>query len=990
MLEKPVESVALQILQELDYSTYSYPRLLAEDSVIELIKADILRDKLRMLNPRLPEECLSEAIRQVKLVQHPSLIRNNMAFHKLLVEGVPVAYRESGRIVNTAAKMIDFELVDNNSFMAVSQMTVVEGQHIRRPDIVVFINGIPLAVIEAKNPSDEKASIWSAYNQLQTYMAQIPSLFVSNALLIVTDGIEARLGTLSSGREWMMPWRRIDDEGDKTGFPTESGMTKRGGVGCRSCEGNSTTTGKMAGFPTESGTTKEGAGFPTESGMTSAETGNTVRAYVSQMEVLLRGVFDKHNILSLIRYFTVFEVNKDKIIKKVAGYHQFHAVNVAVDKTVQAISAQGDRRCGVVWHTQGSGKSLTMAFYAGRIIQHPAMENPTIVVLTDRNDLDDQLFRTFCTCKELIRQTPRQADSRNDLRGLLQVASGGVIFSTIQKFMPDDRSGEYPCLSQRRNIVVIADEAHRSQYAFIDGFAKHMRDALPNASFIAFTGTPVELSDRSTRAVFGNYISIYDIQQAVLDNATVPIYYESRLAKLSLNEQEKPHLDTEFDDITEGREPDEKEKLKSKWAALEAVVGAENRLSLIAADLLKHWETRAEIIQGKALIVCMSRRICVELYNALCVLKPGWHSEDDNDGAIKVMMTGNPSDPLPYQIHLRSKERRDTIAERFKDPADKLRIVIVRDMWLTGFDVPCLHTMYVDKPMHGHGLMQAIARVNRVYKDKPGGLIVDYLGLADELKKALAVYTQSGGKETVTINQEEAVAVLKEQYEQCLRLFDGFDWTIWLNGTPKDKLDIIAPAQEFILGMENGKSHLIESVAKLTKAFALAVPHEEALEIRECVAFFQTVKAAIVKSRYGSNDGGLGMETAIRQLVSKAISSDKVVDIFEAAGLTKPDISILSDDFLADIKNMPYKNLAVELLNKLLKDEIKSRFRTNAVQSRSFTDMLSESIRKYQNRAIETAQVIEELIGLAKDIREAQERGEKLHLTEDEVAFLML
>lgn len=963
MLEKPVESVALQILQELDYATHSYPRLLAEDSILELIRADILRDKLRLFNPLLPEECITEAIRIVKLVQHPSLIRNNMAFHKLLVEGVPASYRQDGRIVNTAAKLIDFCLVDNNSFMAVSQMTVVEGQHIRRPDIVVFINGIPLAVIEVKNPSDEKASIWSAYNQLQTYMAQIPSLFVYNALLIVTDGIEARLGTLSSGREWMMPWRRIDDE--ETGFRTKSGMT-----------------GEQAGFPTKSGMTGEGekAGFPTESGMTG-------KAYVSQMEVLLKGVFDKHNILSLIRYFTVFEVSKDRIIKKVAGYHQFHAVNVAVEKTVQATSQQGDKRCGVVWHTQGSGKSLTMAFYAGRIIQHPAMQNPTIVVLTDRNDLDDQLFRTFSACKDLIRQTPRQAEDRQDLRDLLQVASGGVIFTTIQKFMPEDRGGEYPCLSQRRNIVVIADEAHRSQYDFIDGFAKHMRDALPNASFIAFTGTPVELTDRSTRAVFGNYISIYDIQQAVLDNATVPIYYESRLAKLSLNEQEKPHLDSEFDDITEGREPDEKEKLKSKWAALEAVVGADKRLNLIAEDLLKHWETRVEIIEGKALIVCMSRRICVELYNALTKLKPGWHSTDDNSGAIKIMMTGNPADPLPYQIHLRSKERRDRIAERFKDPADKLRIVIVRDMWLTGFDVPCLHTMYVDKPMHGHGLMQAIARVNRVYKDKPGGLIVDYLGLADELKKALAVYTQSGGKETVTIDQEEAVAVLREQYENCLRLFDGFDWTIWLSGTPQDKLNIIAPAQEFILGMADGKSKLIEAVARLTKAFALAVPHEKALQIRECVAFFQTVKAAIVKSRDGGTDGGWGMETAIRQLVSKAISSDKVVDIFEAAGLKKPDISILSDEFLADIKNMPHKNLAVELLNKLLKDEIKSRFRMNAVQSRSFTDMLTESIRKYQNRAIETAQVIEELIGLARDIREAQERGAKLHLTEDEVAF---
>ncbi len=926
MLEKPVESVALQILQELNYKVQSYPRLLAEDYVSELVRKDVLKSRLSILNPDIPAASIEEAIRIIRQSQHPALIRNNMALHKMLIEGIPVSYRSQSRIVYANVRVLDFGHPEQNDFMAASQMTVMEGQYIRRPDIVIFINGIPIAVIEVKNPSDEKASIWSAYNQLQTYMAQIPSLFVYNALLIITDGIEARLGTVSSGREWMMPWRTIHGE------------------------------------VIESNT-------------------------LSQMEILLKGIFAMSHILSMIRYFIVYEKTRDSYIKKLAGYHQYHAVNVAVEKTVLASSTSGDRRCGVVWHTQGSGKSLTMAFYAGRIIQHPAMENPTIVVLTDRNDLDDQLFRTFSACKDLIRQTPRQAEDRQHLKRLLQVASGSVIFSTIQKFMPEDRGMDFPCLSERRNIVVIADEAHRSQYDFIDGFAKHMRDALPNASFIAFTGTPVDLTDRNTRAVFGDYISIYDIHQAVLDNATVPIYYESRLAALSINEKEKPHLDTEFEEITEGREPDEKEKLKSKWAALEAVVGAEKRLKLIAGDMLMHWETRAELIEGKAMIVCMSRRICVDIYNALIAQRPDWGSDDDKKGEIKIVMTGSPADPLAYQPHIRGKERRDFIAERFKNPADPLRIVIVRDMWLTGFDVPCLHTMYVDKPMHGHGLMQAIARVNRVYKDKPGGLIVDYLGLADELKKALAVYTQSGGKDTVTIDQNDAVYALKEQYEHCLRLFDGFNWTMWLTGYPQDKLNIIAPAQEFILAKPEGKSKLIEAVAKLTKAFALAVPHPEALEIRECVAFFQTIKAAIIKSRTVSEDGGLGMETAIKQLVSKAISSDRVVDIFEAAGLKKPDISILSDEFLADVKNMPYRNLAVELLKKLLRDEIKTRFRKNAVQSRSFTEMLAESIRKYQNRAIETAQVIEELIGLARDIREAEARGEKLNLTEDEVAF---
>ncbi|MCB5284729.1 MAG: type I restriction endonuclease subunit R [Candidatus Cloacimonetes bacterium] len=927
MLEKSVESIALHLLEDLGYQIKSYPHLLEDSDIPELLRLETLQAMLARFNPTLPVDCLAEAAHQVLRLKQPSLLDRNRAFHKLLVEGVPVSYRLEGKTVHSSARLVDFAFPENNDFLAVSQMTVIEDKHIRRPDIVLFLNGLPLAVLELKNPSDPNTTIWSAYNQIQTYISQIPSLFAYNSLLVITDGLDARVGTLSSGRERMMPWRTISGEEIE----------------------NSET---------------------------------------SKMEVLLRGIFEPSRLISIIRHFIVFEENRSGTIKKLAGYHQFHAVNAAVDKTIQAISRQGDRRCGVVWHTQGSGKSLTMAFYAGRLVQHPALENPTIVVITDRNDLDDQLFRTFCSCRDLIRQTPKQADDRADLRNLLKVASGGVIFTTIQKFMPDEVGVDYPLLSERRNIVVIADEAHRSQYDFIDGFAKNMRDALPNASFIAFTGTPVELTDRNTRAVFGDYISVYDIQQAVLDNATVPIYYESRLAKLELDEAEKPKLDPEFEEITENREPDEKEKLKSKWAALEAVVGSQKRIDLIAADIVAHWETRSETLEGKAMIVCMSRRICVELYQALTKLRPGWHSPDDRAGAIKVVMTGNPADPLEFQGHIRSKDRRDKIAERFKDPADPLRIAIVRDMWLTGFDVPCLHTMYVDKPMHGHGLMQAIARVNRVYKDKPGGLVVDYLGLAEELKRALATYTQAKGKGTITLDQNEALAVLMEQYEQCQRLFHGFDWSAWLRGTPKDKLDLIAPAQEFILAQENGKTRLVETVAKLTKAFALSVPHPSALEIREEIGFFQSVKAAVIKSSgSGADHDPLGMESAIAQLVSKAISSDRVVDIFAAAGLEKPDVSILSDEFLEEVRRMPHKNLAVELLKKLLNDEIKARFRKNAVLSRSFAEMLAETIRKYQNRTLEAAAIIAELIKIAKEVKDAEKRGEKLKMNDDELAF---
>jgi type I restriction enzyme R subunit len=628
-----------------------------------------------------------------------------------------------------------------------------------------------------------------------------------------------------------------------------------------------------------------------------------------------------------------------------------------------------------------------MAFYAGRIILHPAMENPTIVVLTDRNDLDDQLFGVFARCKDLLRQAPVQAQDRADLRAKLSVASGGVVFTTIQKFFPEERGDHHPVLSDRRNIVVIADEAHRSQYDFIDGFARHMRDALPHASFIGFTGTPIELTDKNTRAVFGDYISIYDIQRAVVDKATVPIYYESRLATLELKESERPRIDPEFEEATEGEEVERKEQLKTKWAQLEKVVGSENRISLIARDLVEHFEERLAAMEGKAMVVCMSRRICVELYKAIVALRPAWRNDDDAQGAFKIVMTGSASDPLDWQPHIRNKPRREALAARFRDPRDPFQIVIVRDMWLTGFDAPSLHTMYLDKPMRGHGLMQAIARVNRVFKDKPGGLVVDYLGLADELKQALATYTESGGTGKTAIDQEEAVAVLLEKYEICCGLFHGFDWSRCITGTPQERLGLLPIAQEHILAQEEGKARLLKAVTELSQAFALSVPHSEALRIRDDVGFFQAVRAVLAKSGIGERKSDEELDFAIRQIVSRAVASTEIVDIFAAAGLKKPDISILSDEFLAEIRGMPQRNLAVELLQKLLAGEIKLRLRKNVVQSKSFAQMLEQAIRRYQNRAIETAQVIEELIALAKDVRAATQRGSSMRLSEDEVAF---
>ncbi len=928
--ESVVEQAALAWLEALGYTVIHGPDIAAgmasaersDPNYRDVILEGRVRQALVRLNPDLSSEALEDAYRKLTHVDAPSLVERNRAVHRLLVDGVTVEFRrQDGSIAGAQARVIDFDELDNNDWLAVNQFTVAEGQHTRRPDVVVFVNGLPLAVLELKNPTDENATVWSAHQQLQTYQAQIPALFATNAALVVSDGLEARVGALGAGKEWFKPWRALDE-----------------------------TPG-------------------------------------TQLQALLEGVFEKSHFLDLIRYFILFEdAGGGEVVKKIAGYHQFHAVNAALESTVKAAQAGGDHRVGVVWHTQGSGKSLTMAFYAGRVILHPAMENPTVVVITDRNDLDDQLFGTFARCRDLLRQAPVQAADRADLRAKLAVASGGVVFSTIQKFFPETEGDREP-VSERHNIVVIADEAHRSQYDFIDGFARHMHDALPNASFIGFTGTPIEKTDANTRAVFGDYISVYDIQRAVEDKATVPIYYESRLAKLELKESEKPKIDPDFEEATEGEEIERKEKLKSKWAQLEAVVGSENRIKLIAHDLVDHFEERLATMDGKAMIVCMSRRIAVELYNALVDLRPQWHGDSDDQGILKVVMTGSASDPLEWQNHIRNKQRREELAKRFRNPADPFQIVIVRDMWLTGFDAPSLHTMYLDKPMHGHGLMQAIARVNRVFRDKPGGLVVDYLGLADELKQALATYTESGGSGSTVVDQAEAVALMLAKHEVCAALFHGFDWSLWTTGTANERLSLLPAAQEHILAHEDGKNRLMLAVRELSQAFALAVPHEEALRIRDDVGFFQAVRAVFAKSAPGERRTDEDLDHAIRQIISKAMVSDEVVDIFAAAGLKKPDISILSDEFLAEVRDMPQRNLAVELLQKLLRGEIKTRSKRNVVQARSFAEMLEQSLRRYQNRAIETAQVIEELIRLAKYMREADRRGEDLGLTEDEIAF---
>ena len=912
----------------------------------KVVLAGRVRDTLARLNPELPTEAREDAFRRLTRPEGADLIQWNRVLHRLLGDGVTVEYRDAeGAIRGAQARVVDFDDLANNNWLAVNQFTVVENKQSRRPDVVLFVNGLPLAVMELKNAASEEATIWTAFQQLQTYKVEVPTLFATNVVLVVSDGIEARAGTLTAGREWFKPWRTISGEA-------------------------------------------------------------VADAHMPELQVVIEGLLAPRRFLDLIRDFIVFEDDGGGgLVKKMAGYHQFHAVQVAVDETLGAAELAradrvaegvgryaagrkpGDRRVGVVWHTQGSGKSLTMAFYAGRVIREPALANPTVVVLTDRNDLDDQLFSTFSRCKDLLRQIPVQAESRAHLRELLSVAAGGVVFTTIHKFFPEEKGDRHPTLTERRNIVVIADEAHRSQYDFIDGFARHMRDALPYASFIGFTGTPIELQDANTRAVFGDYISVYDIQRAVEDGATVPIYYESRLAKLTLDDAERPKIDPDFEEATEGEEVERREKLKTKWAQLEAVVGSQKRLEVVARDIIEHFEKRLEAMDGKAMVVCMSRRICVELYDEIVRLRPDWASEDDRQGAIKVVMTGSASDPADWQRHIRNKPRREALANRFRDSGDPLRIVLVRDMWLTGFDAPSLHTMYVDKPMRGHSLMQAIARVNRVFRDKPGGLVVDYLGLAHELKWALATYTESGGTGSTVLDQDEAVAVMLEKYEICCDLLHGFNWSKWTTGTPQERLSLLPPAQEHILAQKDGKDRCIRAVRELSQGFALAVPHEKALRIRDDVAFFQAVRAALGRRAPTDPWPEEELDQAVRQIISRAVSPEGVVDIFAAAGLKKPDISILSDEFLTEVRGIPHRNLAVELLQRLLKGELKTYRRKNVVQARSFAELLEQTIRKYQNRAIEVAQVIEELIQLAKEMREANARGDALGLTEDEVAF---
>jgi len=909
--ESHIEEAALAWFEELGWTTLHGPDIAPEEpasereSYSDVILRGRLETAISSLNPTLPAQAKEEGLRKILHINSPSLILRNRAFHKLLTDGVDV---------------------EANDWLVVNQFTVVEGQHNRRPDIVLFVNGLPLAVIELKNPSDENATIETARKQFETYKAEIPSLFNANELLIASDGDQARMGSLTAGREWYLPWKTVD-------------------------------------------------------GVTIADPNDL------ELETLIKGVFDTRRFLDLIRHFIVFENWDGSVVKITAAYHQFHATRKAVDTVVAASQPDGGKQGGVVWHTQGSGKSLTMVFCAGKLVLHPAMRNPTILVITDRNDLDDQLFGTFARCHELLRQKPVQAENREHLRKLLAVASGGVVFSTIQKFFPEERGDAYPCLTERDNVVVIADEAHRSQYAFIDGFAKHIRDALPKATFIGFTGTPIELSDRNTYAVFGNTISTYDIRQAVEDKATVPIYYESRIANLDLPEDQLPHVDEELEEITENEEIERVEKLKSKWAALEEIVGTKKRLDLVVEDLLQHFDDRQSAMEGKAMIVGMSRRICVAIYDQIVKRHPEWVDEDDEKGVIKVVMSGSASDPVSWQPHMRNKQRRDRLAKRFKDPDDPLKLVIVRDMWLTGYDVPCLHTMYIDKPMKGHTLMQAIARVNRVFRDKPGGLIVDYIGLADSLRKALKNYTDGGGKGEIQYDQGQAVALMMEKLEICRDIFDGFDYQPYFGLDATEKMRFARRAMNHVLGLDDAKDDFIRAVVGLSQAFALAVPRPEAIAVRDEVAFFQYVKASIVKNTQTSQRPEEELSAAVRQIVDKAIAPDRVIDILDAVGIDKPDISILSDTFLAEVRGMEQRNLAVEVLRKLLNDEIKLRRKTNLVQSQKFSVMLQETLHRYKNRAIETMQVIEELIKLAKAMREANQRGEKLGLTIEELAF---
>ena len=983
--ENIIEAFAIELLDKLGYE-YIYAPDIAHDSesperesYAQVLLVSRLQNAVKRINHSIPADAQAEAIKEIQRIASPELLANNETFHRLLTEGIPVSKRVDGDDRGDRVWLIDFKNPLNNDFVVANQFTIIENGNNKRPDVILFVNGIPLVVIELKNAADENTTINSAFKQVETYKAIIPSLFTYNGFVVISDGLEAKAGSISSGFSRFMSWKSADGKAEASHL-------------------------------------------------------------ASQLETLIQGMLNKETLIDLIRHFIVFEKSKKEdaetgittisTVKKLAAYHQYYAVNRAVESTLRATGFTlehetpvsmvmespesygvpgvknqpiGDRKGGVVWHTQGSGKSLSMVFYTGKIVL--ALDNPTILVITDRNDLDDQLFDTFAASKQLLRQEPVQAEDRNQLKELLKVASGGVVFATVQKFQPEE-GNVYELLSDRKNIVVIADEAHRTQYGFkaktidakdgkgnvvgkkiVYGFAKYMRDALPNATYLGFTGTPIENTDVNTPAVFGNYVDIYDIAQAVEDGATVRIYYESRLAKVNLSEEGKQLVD-DLDDELEQEDLTNTQKAKAKWTQLEALVGSENRIKNIAKDIVTHFSQRQEVFEGKGMIVSMSRRIAADLYQAIIDLKPEWHSDDLNKGVIKVVMTSASSDGPKISKHHTTKEQRRTLAERMKNPDDELQLVIVRDMWLTGFDAPSMHTLYIDKPMKGHNLMQAIARVNRVYKDKPGGLIVDYLGIAADLKKALAFYSDAGGKGDPTILQEQAVQLMLEKLEVVSQMYHGFEYETYFEADTSKKLSMILSAEEHILGLEDGKKRYINEVTALSKAFAIAIPHDQAMDAKDEVSFFQAVKARLAKfDGTGSGRTDEEIETTIRQVIDKALVSEQVIDVFDAAGIKKPDISILSEEFLLELKGMEHKNVALEVLKKLLNDEIKSRAKKNLVKSRTFLEMLEDSIKRYHSKILTAAEVIEELINLSKDIVEMDNEAKAMGLTDFEYAF---
>lgn len=961
--ESHIEEWVVEMLEKQGYA-YLAPDQQEEErgDLREVVLQGRLRGAVAKLNPSVSEDAREDAIKKVlNLASSPHLIEANEAFQRMLTDGISVSAYNEGEQRGEIVRLIDFDTPTNNDFVVANQFTVPFDHSSKRPDVVLLVNGLPLVVIELKNPTDENATVHKAYTQLDNYKAAIPQLFAYNSVLVASDGIDAKAGALTTVWERFAAWRAPEDKRDK----------------------EKTTP---------------------------------------QMEILVREMLQPAVLLDIVRSFTVFEKSRREdaktgqtiveTVKKIAAYHQYYVVNKAIASTVKATAEHGERKIGVVWHTQGSGKSLSMVFYTGKVVL--SLDNPTVVIITDRNDLDDQLFDTFAASRGLLRQEPVQAENRAHLKELLRTSGGGVIFTTIQKFFPENGGETYDELSDRKNIVVVADEAHRSQYGFAArtvfkddeaitryGNAKYLRDALPNASFIGFTGTPVEKEDKSTPAVFGDYIDVYDIQRAVEDNATVPIFYESRLVKVHLPDEKKAEIDEDVEAVAEGVEFTTKEKAKAKWAQLEAIVGNRERIKAVAQDIVEHFEMRQQVFSGKAMIVAMSRRIAVELYEEIVALRPAWHSPDLDKGAIKVVMTASSSDPKEFQSHHTNKEGRRKLAERFKDASSSLQLVIVRDMWLTGFDVPSLHTMYVDKLMRGHNLMQAIARVNRIYKDKPGGLIVDYIGFAADLQKALAVYTQSGGKGDPATTIEKAIEVMMEKYEVVKQMFYGFEYQQYFAADTHQKLNIILEAQEHILALDkdeegasgkerkttSAKERFIREVMALSQAFALAVPSEASMEIRDEVGFFQAIKARLVKFEPEGAPGTENMGSAIRQIIDKALVAEGVIDIFAAAGVQKPDLSVLSDEFLAEVQGMKHRNLAMELLRKVLNDEIKLRLRRNAIQGKKLSELLDKTIKKYQNNLLTAAEVIRELIELAKHIREEDARGVDLGLTEDEIAF---